>query len=391
MHRALASVVLALTVVVPVAAQTTAPASAPVPPVISGQLFGSYHYLSPTSSAQFPNQANNAFVIDRASVHFRVALADRLGARVTTDIYPSTEATPNAYTVRAKFAYLQYDAPKQADGGEFNARIGLVQNVVIEHHDSFFPRYLSQSSVERALFFSVADAGIAAQYVLPRKAGEVYATIVNGPGYATRERDRFKDFALRVSLTPLANRDVGALAKSLTLTAWGYKGATASAFVNGGAGQVAPVGVALDRSRAGIFAAVRDPRLTMGAEVAQRHEGGDLGDNTTEAPRTPTEVTARLISAFAVVRPLAFQAADGKSPWGLVARYDYLWPAASTAGFPQPPPTSNAYHTLIAGVFADLSPRSQVALDYQEQLTSKGTSTPPNATKGYYFHFVVNF
>lgn len=391
MHRALLSVVLVLAALVPAAAQTTPAASAPVPPVISGQLFGSYNYQLPTGPAQFSNQTNNAFVIDRASVHFRVALADRLSARVTTDIYPSTETTPNAYTLRAKYAYLQYDAPKQANGGEFNGRVGLVQNVVIEHHDSFFPRYLSQSTVERALFFSVADAGIAAQYVLPGRRGEVFATIVNGPGYATRERDRFKDFAMRVSLTPLANRDVGALAKSLTFTAWGYKGATASAFVNGGAGQTGPVGVALDRSRAGLFAAVRDPRLTLGAEIAQRHEDGDLGDNTAAAPRTLTEVTARLVSGFAVVRPLAFRTADGKSPWGVVARYDYLWPSASTAGFPQPPPTTNAYHTLIAGVFADLSARAQVALDYQEQLTSQGTSSPPNPMKGYFFHFVVNF
>ncbi len=392
MLRAGFSTGLFLFVAGPLVAQTATPSAAPATPVvISGQMFGSYNYQVPTTSAPLANQANNAFVIDRASLHFRVGLGDRLSARVTTDIYQSTEATPNAYTVRAKYAYLQYDAPASANGGALNARVGIVQNVVIEHMDTFFPRYLSQSAVERAFYFSVADVGLGAQYVLPNKMGEAYATITNGPGYASRERDRFKDFAARLSLTPLANSGASPLVRSLTLTGWAYKGATSSAFVNGGPGQTGPVGVALDRSRAGVFVGVRDPRLIMGGELSQRHDEGDLGDNTAAFPRTTTEVTARVLSGFAVVRPLAYVEPDGASPWGILARYDYLWPTANTAGFPQPPPTSNTYHTLIAGVFADLSPRAQLALDYQEQLTSKGTSSPPNPIKGYYLHFVVAF
>ena len=359
--------------------------------MFSGQLFGNYNYLLPVTPAPFNNQNNNAFVVDRASLHFRVALGNRLSARVTTDIYQSTEATPNAYTVRAKFAYLQYDAPAQGNGGQFMGRVGLVQNVVIEHMDTFFPRYLGQSAVERALYFAVGDAGVAGLYTLPNNWGEIYATIVNGPGFTTRERDRFKDYAMRVSLTPLANRDASALMKTFTLTGWAYKGATSSSFVNGGPDQVGPVGIALDRSRAGLFAGIRDPRLIAGAEMSLRHEDGDLGDNTAAFPRTNTEVTARLASGFVVVRPLAFASTQGSSTWGIVARYDHLWPTASTVGFPQPPPSSNGYHTLIAGVFKDLSSRAQLALDYQEQLTSKGTSSPPNPVKGYFMHFVVNF
>lgn len=82
---------------------------------------------------------------------------------------------------------------------------------MIDHFENFWPRYLSQSAVERALFFASADVGVAGLYTLPNKAGEVYATIVNGPGYTARARDRFKDFALRLSLTPLAARDVAPL------------------------------------------------------------------------------------------------------------------------------------------------------------------------------------
>ena len=387
LSRKAAVALAALVGIAPLGAQTPAPTT----PLFSGVLFGSYNYQLPTSSAQLPNQANNAFVIDRAYLTFRASAGEHVTVRVTTDIYQSTENSSNAYTVRAKLAYLQYEATKQANGAQLNARIGIVQNVVIDHFEGFWPRYLSQSAVERALFFASADVGVAAQYTLPNKNGEVYATIVNGPGYTTRERDRFKDFAMRLSLTPLGNRDVAPLWKNLTLTGWAYRGATASAFVNGGAGQLGAVGDALVRNRAGLFAGIRDQRLVIGGEVAQRDDGGEVGDNTVASPRALSSVTARLVSGILVVRPLAFEQADGKSPFGIALRYDHVNPTAKSSGFVQPSSSSDAYHTLIAGVFADISSQAQVAVDYQEQVTSHGNSLPPNPSKGYFLHFVVNF
>ena len=371
-----------------------APRAASAPPVVSGLIFGSYNYQRPTTPAPLPGQTDNQFILDRAYLTFRLPAGDRLGVRVTTDVYQSTEGTPNAYTIRAKYAYLQYDHPKWANGAGLMGRIGILQNVVIDHVESFWPRYLSQSPVERAGYFQSADAGIAGQVTLPNKWGEVYGTIVNGSGYTARERDRFKDFGLRLSLTPLANAS-SALLQTFTVTGWGYKGATASAFVNGGPGQQAPVGEALDRSRGGVFVGLKDPRLILGAELSQRHEGGEQGANTTLAPRTRTEITGRLASAFTVVRPLAFLHESGKSPWGIVARYDAVKPSASTTGYmvPAAPATSNAYHVLIAGLFYDLSSAAQIALDYQESLASNnGVSlAPPVQSKTYFAHFLVNF
>ncbi|MEO5817586.1 MAG: hypothetical protein ABIT20_20125 [Gemmatimonadaceae bacterium] len=372
--------------IAPLTAQTAAPAS----PLFSGVVFGSYNYQLPTSTNPLPGQTNNSFVIDRAYLNFRATAGEHLSVRVTTDIYQSTEAASNAYTVRAKFAYLQYDGTRTASGAQFTGRVGILQNVVIDHYESFWPRYLSQPAVERALFFASADVGVAALYTLPNKAGEVYATIVNGPGYTTRERDRFKDFAMRLSLTPLATHDVSTLLKNLTLTGWVYRGATASAFVNG-AGQNGAVGDALARNRAGVFAGIRDQRLILGGELAQRTDEGEVGDNTPASPRALSNLTARLVSGIFVIRPFAFQSADGKSPFGIVTRYDRINPSARSSGFVQAAPSSDAYHTLIVGVFADISTQSQVALDYQEQLTSRGTSLPPNPSKGYYLHFLVNF
>jgi hypothetical protein len=376
------------------------PASAPAPardaaPSLnfSGVIFGSYNYQLPTASSQLRNQANNSFVIDRAYLNFRMAAGDRTSIRITTDVFQSADSSSNAYTIRAKYAYLQYEGRKFSNGAGVTGRIGILQNVIIEHTDNFWQRYLGQAATERAGFFSSADVGIAGQLTLPRKLGEVYATVVNGPGYQSRERDRFKDMAIRLSLTPLANAVTSSLLQTFTVTAWGYKGATASSFVNGGTGQTGAVGEALDRSRAGVFVGIRDPRLVLGGELAQRHEVGETGANTAASPRVITETTGRLLSGFTVVRPLAFFNASGKSSVGLVARYDHVRPTVSTSGFASPPSASNAYHHVIGGVFWDLSQKAQLALDYQESLPSSNgvSNAPPSPVKGYYAHFVVNF
>ena len=403
-------VFVALLVAGPLAAQSATPsaggtqpapsatAPAPQPPVapalnFSGVIFGSYNYQLPTTPSQLRNQTNNSFVVDRAYLTFRMAAGDRTSIRITTDVFQSTDSTSNAYTIRAKYAFLQYEVPKMANGAAVTGRIGILHNVVIDHMDNFWPRYLSQAATERAGYFSSADVGIAGLFALPKKWGEVYATVVNGPGYTTRERDRFKDFALRLSLTPLLNTPASSLLQTFTITAWGYKGATASTFVNGGTGQIGAIGEALDRSRVGVFVGIRDPRLVLGGELAQRHDGGETGLNTTLSPRVGTTTTGRLLSGLTVVRPLAFADASGKLPFGIVARYDRISPSTSTTGFVTAPSTSNSYHNLIAGVFWDLSQKAQIALDYQESLASdNGTSNaPPSQSKGYYAHFVVNF
>ena len=372
-------------------AASSQPAASPLN--FSGVIFGSYNYLLPTTPNPLRNQNNNSFVVDRAYLNFRIAAGDRTSIRITTDVFQSADSTSNAYTIRAKYAYLQYEAPKMASGAQVTGRIGILHNVVIDHTDTFWPRFLSQAATERAGYFSSADVGLAALLTLPNKWGEVYATIVNGPGYTTRERDRFKDFAVRLTLTPLMNTSAASLLQTFTVTAWGYRGATASSFVNGGVGQVGAVGEALDRSRAGVFVGIRDPKLTVGAELAQRHEGGETGQNTVLAPRVETETTGRLLSGLTVVRPFAFATASGKSPFGIVARYDHVTPTARTSGFSTPAASSNAYHNLIAGVFVDLSQRAQIALDYQESLASDNgvSNAPPSQSKGYFAHFVVNF
>jgi hypothetical protein len=385
-------------VTAPLSAQTptekpaTTPVVAPSPLSVSGLLFGSYNFTPSTTPNQLANQNDNGFILDRAYLNFRAPVGDQMSIRVTTDVYQSTETTVNAYTIRAKYAYLQYDGTKSARGAQLMGRLGIIQNVVIDHMETFWPRYLSQTPVERAGYFSSADAGIGAQYTLPNKMGEVYSTIVNGTSYTSRERDRFKDYAIRLTLTPFASQTAGLL-QSFTVTPWIYKGALASQFVNGGPGQVGAVGEALDRSRYGVFVGIRDPRLVVAGEWAQRKDGVDVGANTAASPRSAGSVTGRLLSALTVFRPLAFTNATGKSPLAIVARYDRVNPSASSEGIAAPLTTDNAYHTLIGGISYDLNARVTFAADYQESLASNnGTSSaPPAQSKGYFAHFSVNF
>lgn len=354
----------------------------------SGLLFGSYNFQQTTTPNPLTRQIDNSFIVDRAYLNFRMAAGDHGSIRITTDVYQTSEATPNAYTIRAKYAYFQYDGDKASNGAQLIGRVGILHNVVIDHQESFWPRYLSQTAVERAGYFASADAGIATLLTLPDKMGEVYATITNGPGYTSRETDRFKDYAIRLSLTPLANNKDMPLLNTFTISGWGYKGATASACVVAGACAVTgQIGEALDRSRAGVFVGIRDPRLVLGGEYAQRHEDGELTPTTN---RTKTETTGHLLSAFTVIRPLAFADASGKSPFGIVARYDMVTPNATNTGFTTT--TDNAYHTLIGGVFYDLNQKIQLALDYQESLAStSSTAAPPAQSKAYFAHFQVAF
>lgn len=374
--------------------RATAPAAAPPAPlVVSGLLYASFGVNRSTTPNQLANQVDNSFLLDRAYLTVRAPVGERASVRVTTDIYQTTEATVNAYAIRAKYAYLQYDGARRPTGAQGMGRLGILQTVVIEHVESFWPRLLSQTALERAGYFASADVGIAGHYLLPGRFGEMYATVTNGSGFASRERDRFKDYAARVTLTPLASRPGAGLLQTFTLTAWGYKGATASAFVNGGAGQVGAVGDALDRSRAGMLVGIRDHRLTLAGELAASRDGRESGANTDASPRTTGAVHGRLTSGIAVVRPLAFLHGTPRSPLALIGRLDVVRPTARSENVPTPLPSSNAYHNLIAGLSYDVSPRITVAADYEESLASRNgvSSAPPNPSKAYLARLSVAF
>jgi hypothetical protein len=366
-------------------ADTTKPAAPPpaatvsIPVDFSGVIYANFQYRGDAGAAK----STNKFDLERAYLTFRMPAGDRASIRITADVFqqatPPNDAFYRGWVVRAKYAYLQYDYLKSATGWNGLVRGGLLHNVVIDHVESFWPRWISQSPVERAGFFSSSDAGVATQLSFPNRFGELYATIVNGPGYTSRETDRFKDYAARLSLTPFSASS-NKVIKTFALTGWTYVGAIGSQFVAGGPGQVGTVGSSLPRTRAGIFAGVRDPRLSIGAEWDTRKDAREGGANTVLAPRVEIDSTGRLIAGFVTAKP--FQLLNDKStfPLGVVARWDRFKPNTATDAY---------INTVIGGLTWDLNKKTALSLDYQEQTPHSGAIAA--ATKTYFLHLVANF
>lgn len=366
-------------------ADTTRPAPPPPPATVSipvdfsGVLYMNFQYRGDAG----PAKASNKFDLERAYLTFKMPAGDRASIRITADVFQQTTAPNDAFyrgwVIRAKYAYLQYDYLKSATGWNGLARAGLLHNVVIDHVETFWPRWISQTPVERAGFFASSDAGVATQLTFPNKFGEIYATIVNGPGYASRETDRFKDYAARLSLTPFGRSD-NRLLKTFALSGWTYIGAVASSFAAGGAGQIGPVGVSLPRTRSGVFVGVRDPRLSAGAEWDTRNDARETGANTIASPRAEVDSTGRLLAGFAAIKPFQLMNDQSTFPLGLVARWDRFKPNTDTDGY---------INTVIGGLTWDLNKKTALSLDYQEVTPHSGAIAA--ATKTYFLHLVANF
>lgn len=366
-------------VAVPLSAQTTVT----IPPIdLSGVLYTNYQYRTDSRARDF-----NKFDIERIYLTLRMPVGERASVRVTTDVFQQQTPTNDAYyqgwVLRLKYGYLQYNylngGPTAFSGA---ARMGMIQTVVIDHEEQFWPRWISQTDLERAGLFNAADAGISTLLTLPNKWGEAYAAVTNGPGYTSREADRFKDPQLRLTLTPLAGTPSSILT-TWAITPWYYKGEVASRFVNGGAGQVGAVGSGLKRDRYGIFTGIRDPRLTLGAQYAGWKGQSETGLNTPFSPRAVIDTSGHLLSGFVIAKPLALLD-TAYSRVGVIARYDKV--TANTT-------TNGKYHVFIGGLLFDLTRRAAISFDYQEQLADNAAAAalPNQPLKTYFVHVVANF
>lgn len=348
-----------------------------IPVDFSGALFANFQYRGDKG----PFHSQNKFDLERAYLTFRIPAGDRASVRITADVFQQSNSPNDAFykgwVIRAKYAYFQYEYLK-SKGWSAVARAGLIQNVVIDHMESFWPRWISLTPVDKTGFFASADAGVGTLITLPRRFGEFYATIVNGPGYTSRETDRFKDYSARFTLTPLSGAS-NKVVSTFALTGWTYQGAVASVFANGGPGQSGPIGSALPRTRSGVLVGVRDPRFSADAEWETRKDAGETGANTLVSPAVEADSSGHLISGFVALKP--FQLANPAGfPLGLVARWDRFKPNTRTTG---------TVNTAIGGLTFDLNKKSALALDYQEVTPHDGAFA--TATKTYFLHLVANF
>jgi hypothetical protein len=266
-----------------------------------------------------------------------------------------------------------------------------LHTVIIDHEEQFWPRWISQTDVERAGLMSSADIGVATQMTLPNKMGEIYIPVTNGPGYTSRELDRFKDYQGRFTLTPLASSKAGILT-TWAISPWVYQGRVASPFVNAappGPTSNGPIGIGLDRNRWGVFTGIRDPRIQAGGQYTSFHGQSQTGLNTPASPAATVDSSGHIISGFAIVKPLAIFD-TGFTRLNLVARYDKV--TTNTNYDP-----AGQYHVFIGGMFIDLNRRCALSVDYQEQLSDtypvvNGTTiTPTQPLRQWFVHMVANF
>src|SRR5690348_3295594 len=274
----------AIVTIVP-ASMLPAQTTVTIPPLdFSGLIYSNYQYRTDARAKDF-----NKFDIERVYLTFRMPAGDRASIRITTDVFQQQNTPNDAYyagwAVRLKYAYLQYNyiTGKPTDFTAA-ARMGMIHNVIIDHEEQFWPRWISTTLTDRLGLMSSADAGVGTVLSLPNKFGEIYGLVTNGSGYTSRETDRFKDPQARVTITPLANSGIKLLS-TWAISPWYYKGTVASRFVTGGANQVGPVGEGLNKTRYGIFTGIRDPRLTLGAHYVQFTGQSETGLNTQASPR----------------------------------------------------------------------------------------------------------
>jgi hypothetical protein len=359
----------------------------------SGLIFGNYQYRTDTiASNALGGKSPNRFDLGRAYLNFRMPAGERGSIRVTTDLFQNTGGGGYyaGWAVRLKYAYFQYDFTKKlfgVDGMNAVGRVGMLHTVMVDHVDSYWPRFMGQNALETHGFFASADVGVASLVTMPRRRGEAYVTIQNGTGYAAAETDRFKDLAARFSWTPFAN-DSGFL-RTFVITPWYLMGRAAGNFAAGGTGQVGPgrngaITEGVQRDRRGLFAAVRDRRLTAGAEFSQRVEEIESGANTVVNPRVVRDRTSDLISAFGIVRPLELGDPKKRSRLSLFGRFDRF-------DFDDTPLTK----TTLAwgGAMWDLNSRATFTVDYQamKTKTTVGPNTMTVPTNTVFLHWVTTF
>lgn len=365
-------------------AQDTAHTVKVVTPALdfSGVIYGNYQYWNDSARrAQNGGKNFNKFDIERVYLTFKMPVGDNANIRVTTDILNNANGNYyNGWTVRLKYAMIEYLLAKNAmgPGSNVKVRVGMIQNTVIDYEENFWPRWIGTTINDRLAYFPSSDAGVGGIVTLPNKAGEIYGIVTNGSGYSQSENNRFKDFSLRAAFTPLGAST--GLLSTFAIAPWVYIGENGSKFATGGAGQVGPVTDGLTRNRYGVFVGLRDPRLTAGFEYNQRKDQSEGGANTVVSPRTVIDSTGRAIGLFGVARPAEWVNAKAKSPWGVVARWDRFTPntGPSDAAYAG---TTPSYDYTVLGVFWEPTARTSFSVDWQNQSPKSFPEPFPAALK----------
>ena len=321
------------------------------------------------------NRSQNRFDVERAYLNVKAKVADRTSIRLTSDIY--RPAAGASYTLRAKYAYLQYDYWMNGEGymgTTAQARLGMQQTMIVDQEEGFWPRYITQVATERAGFFTASDLGLSTTIGFRGGKAEMFGMVSNGTGYTQGENDRLKDYSLRFSFMPWGAPNAQ---HALIISPWLYKGARQS---------VIDAASGLKKDRLGVFAGWRSPAVMVGGDYAVATNENEAG---TPANRTTQDQSGTVISIYTHVRPFTVMNGKGDPSWGVVLRYDRL--DADNAYVPSGgafPAAKGKF--VVAGITHDVNPRLSWALDYQQQ-SPNGAAAPALDLRTYNLHAMVAF
>jgi hypothetical protein len=121
----------------------------------------------------------------------------------------------------------------------------------------------------------------------------------------------------------------------------------------------------------GIHAGIKDPRLTIAAQVATRMDVLESADTLTATIPTERDRTGRVVSAYVIARPLAFVQRKPTSPLLTLLRIDHVKPDVDA--------NATAMQT-IGGVGYQLNARAQVWLDYHNTDPKNGSTIADSKT-----------
>lgn len=358
-------------------ADTARSGNTPVPalPVeLSGVLYPQFTYGGAKGSG---TRSANRFELERAYLTARAKLSDRASIRATIDVFRPTPTS--SYTLRAKYAYAQYDYWGKNEGvlgATGQVRLGMQQTVVIEHEEQFWPRWIARTGIERTGAFSSADLGASTTLGFGGGATELFAMVANGNGYTTPESDRFKDYSARLSIAPFG--PPSSAAGGIVISPWYYKGARPGALRPAEARRL---------DRMGVFAGVRVPALTGGIHLARLTSSRDTalaGGRIAEV-----EGSSRLLSAHVQIRPFRLLDPAGNTAWGLLFRWDAIDGDQSYAS-PGGDFTARDGRFIVTGVVHELSKKLLWAIDFQQQ-SPRGDPLPAQDIRTYNLHVVANF
>src|SRR5574338_549044 len=186
---------------------------APPPQVkVGGVVYAQYLYQLGDTAAH-----GNNFDVTRAYVNVTGALGEKVGVRVTSDLY---RVADGSLALRLKYAYATY-TPK---GSPLTFKLGEMQTPWLDYEETLWDyRMQGTTPLDRAGYLTSSDLGVGVDGSWSGDAINMQVGLYNGEGYSKTPGDQRKDVAGRVSARLLATDD-GSRTGGVRVTAFGQYG-----------------------------------------------------------------------------------------------------------------------------------------------------------------------